>query len=323
MIVTELERIEKAPYGATRASELQADRQPAGRTADTRMLALQRVAGNRAVDGLLNADRRDDGISTSSAPPIVSDVLRSEHGQPLDPGTREFMEAPSARISAGCAFILMQRLSRQPIPLMRTLLQRGRDVFFGGNQYMPWTGAGMRLIGHELSHVVGQTQNRGAPLSAASGTYVQRKALSKEDLQKKYGIKLEAGDKEWSDSDVADLSWALSRLSTPEATALRGYRFLRWQDPESRSEADPDYNPKGEEEAGLHEADLKQDIYKISLYDAAFDNATTMALEIRGKVVRQAATDQPDRYAPRDRSRPGECRYAQCVEGISPCENGV
>ncbi len=122
-------------------------------------------------------------------------------------------------------------------------------------------------------------------LSSGSGAHIQRKTLTKEELQKRYGIKLEAGDKEWSESDVAHLSWALSKLSPREAAALKGYRFLRWQDRESRNEADPSYDRRGEEEAGLHEADLKQDSYKISLYDAAFDNSTTMALETGGKVI--------------------------------------
>ena len=111
------------------------------------------------------------------------------------------------------------------------------------------------------------------------------KATAKEALETTYGISIVKGDKDWSASDIADLRWALGKLSKSELAALKGYRFLRWSDRASRREHDPAYDPKGEEEAGLHEADLKKGLYQISMYDAAFDKATTMELEVGGKTV--------------------------------------
>jgi hypothetical protein len=55
-------------------------------------------------------------------------------------------------------------------------------------------------------------------------------------------------------------------------------------------EVDPTYKPKGEEEAGLHEHNEKEDIFKISLYDTAFTENSTIPSEFRGKNQRG---DQP------------------------------
>ncbi|HXC68964.1 MAG TPA: SpvB/TcaC N-terminal domain-containing protein [Pyrinomonadaceae bacterium] len=111
---------------------------------------------------------------------------------------------------------------------------------------------------------------------------------TKKTLERKYGITIEKGDKDWSASDIEDLKWALEQLKPKEAEVLKGYRFLRWKDRESRKEHDPDYSPKGEEEAGLHEFNMKEKSFKISLYDLAFDPNTTFHLEVDGQQVGEA-----------------------------------
>ncbi len=126
------------------------------------------------------------------------------------------------------------------------------------------------------------TRVAGAPIQAKDK---RAEATTKEALEKTYGITIVKGDKDWSASDITDLHWALGKLSKSELAALKGYRFLRWSDRASRREHDPAYDPKGEEEAGLHEADLKKGLYQISMYDAAFDKATTMELQVGGKTV--------------------------------------
>ncbi|OQY99744.1 MAG: toxin [Candidatus Brocadia sp. UTAMX2] len=124
--------------------------------------------------------------------------------------------------------------------------------------------------------------------SKASNEEINQLERTRKDLEKKYGITIEKGDKDWSVSDLEDLKWALSQLTKKEVAALKDYRFLRWQDRESRLAADPSYDPKGEEEAGMHEPDIKGNLFKISLYDKAFDKATTYQLEIGGKPVGKA-----------------------------------
>jgi len=175
--------------------------------------------------------------------------------------------------------------------------------YHGARYYTPWLGRWTSCDPKGLSdgtNCYRYSQDRPIVLIDRDGTQSEKpqkesnKASSeklnqlekvREDLEKKYGITIEKGDKDWSVSDLEDLKWALSQLTKKEAAALKDYKFLRWQDRESRRAVDPSYEPEGEEEAGLHESDIKNNLFKISLYDKAFDKATTYQLEIGGKPV--------------------------------------
>lgn len=94
--------------------------------------------------------------SPSSVPPVVHEVLRAP-GRPLDAATRAFMEprfgydfsrvrihtdvraAESARAMNASAFTVMS------------------DLTFNAGQYAPSTEQGLRLLAHELTHVLQQT----------------------------------------------------------------------------------------------------------------------------------------------------------------------
>jgi hypothetical protein len=88
-------------------------------------------------------------------PAIVHDVLRSP-GQPLDGGTRAFMEPrfghdfSKVRVHADApAAESAEAINAQAYTV-------GRDVVVGDGKYQPWTTEGRKLLGHELAHVVQQ-----------------------------------------------------------------------------------------------------------------------------------------------------------------------
>jgi RHS repeat-associated protein len=177
--------------------------------------------------------------------------------------------------------------------------------YHGARYYAPWLGRWVSCDPLALSDGVNlYCYSRNSPTRLVDPTGMQaeepasqkQKAAEKEKelnqleqtrkgLEKKYGITIEKGDKDWSAADLGDLAWALSRLSKKESAALKGYLFLRWQDRESRKAVDSSYDPSGDEEAGLHEADVKAGIFKISLYDQAFDKGQRVQLEADGKPV--------------------------------------
>jgi len=88
--------------------------------------------------------------------PIVHEVLRSA-GQPLDPNTREFFELhfghdfDQVRVHTDAK---AARSARAVNALAYTVAQ---DVVFDTGRYFPASGAGRRLLAHELAHVVQQT----------------------------------------------------------------------------------------------------------------------------------------------------------------------
>ncbi|GHO90356.1 hypothetical protein KSF_004040 [Reticulibacter mediterranei] len=96
------------------------------------------------------------------APPIVHQVLNSQ-GQPLDPETRAFMEPrfghnfSQVQVHTGAA---AEQSAREVHARAYTV---GNNVVFGAGQFAPETSEGQRLLAHELTHVVQQSEaHRGS-----------------------------------------------------------------------------------------------------------------------------------------------------------------
>jgi hypothetical protein len=109
------------------------------------------------ASGLLQRKTRmsEHGGRNDSVPLIVHEVLRSP-GQPLDPTIRAFMEPrfghdfSQVRVHADA----MAAESAQAVNALAYTV--GRDVVFGTGQFAPNTGAGKKLLAHELAHTVQQ-----------------------------------------------------------------------------------------------------------------------------------------------------------------------
>lgn len=121
---------------------------------EKREAMLQRSVGNQAAPS-----------AAPTVPPIVHDVLRSP-GQPLDAGTRAFME-PRFRQDFSQVRVHTDARAAESARAVNALAYTvGRDVVFGTGQYAPGTSEGRRLMAHELTHVVQQEGH--SRLSAAS-----------------------------------------------------------------------------------------------------------------------------------------------------------
>jgi hypothetical protein len=93
----------------------------------------------------------------TEVPPIVHDVLRSS-GQRLDPATRAFME-PRFGLDFNRVRVHTDAKAADSARAVHALAYTvGNDVVFGTGQYAPGSSEGRRLLAHELSHVVQQTE---------------------------------------------------------------------------------------------------------------------------------------------------------------------
>jgi hypothetical protein len=91
----------------------------------------------------------------ATAPPIVQSVIRTP-GHPLDVGTRASME-PRFGADFGSVRVHTDAQAAESAQAINARAYTvGRDVVFGAGQYAPGTGAGRRLLAHELAHVVQQ-----------------------------------------------------------------------------------------------------------------------------------------------------------------------
>lgn len=96
---------------------------------------------------------------TAVAPPIVDDVLRSP-GRPLDPATRDAMEARLGHDFRDVRVHADATSAESAAAVGAKAYTVGRDVVFGANRFAPHTGTGERLLAHELTHVIQQRNAR-------------------------------------------------------------------------------------------------------------------------------------------------------------------
>jgi peptidoglycan hydrolase-like protein with peptidoglycan-binding domain len=92
----------------------------------------------------------------NSVPPIVHDVLSSS-GQPLDAGTRAFMEPRFGHDFSQVRVHTDARAAESAHAVNALAYTVGRDVVFGEGRYEPGSSEGRRLLAHELVHVVQQS----------------------------------------------------------------------------------------------------------------------------------------------------------------------
>ncbi len=95
-------------------------------------------------------------VQDTHVPPAVDEVVRST-GQPLDAGTRAFMEPRFGQDFHQVRVHTDSRAEESAQALDALAYTVGRDVVFNAGQYAPGAAAGRRLIAHELAHVVQQT----------------------------------------------------------------------------------------------------------------------------------------------------------------------
>lgn len=90
-------------------------------------------------------------------PPSVNEIL-SFNGQPLDAGTRGFMESRFGHDFSKVRVHIDARAAESARAVNASAYTIGADVIFGASQYKPGTTTGNKLLAHELTHVVQQNR---------------------------------------------------------------------------------------------------------------------------------------------------------------------
>jgi len=93
----------------------------------------------------------------AAIPPIVHDVLRSP-GRPLDEATRAFMESRFGYDFGGVRIHTDPKAASSATAVNALAYTVGSNVVFGRGRYAPGTTNGNRLLAHELTHVIQQSQ---------------------------------------------------------------------------------------------------------------------------------------------------------------------
>lgn len=91
--------------------------------------------------------------SGKAVPSIVSDVLSSGGGQPMESSTRQFMESRFGQDFSQVRIHTDSRAAESASAIQARAYTSGRDVVFGVGEYQPGSERGRRLLAHELVHV--------------------------------------------------------------------------------------------------------------------------------------------------------------------------
>ena len=94
--------------------------------------------------------------AVGAVPPIVDDVLRSP-GQPLDPGTRDFMETRFGHDFSRVRVHTDPKAGESARAVDAVAYTVGNSIVFDSGRYAPATPQGQYLLAHELTHVAQQS----------------------------------------------------------------------------------------------------------------------------------------------------------------------
>ncbi|HEY0172923.1 MAG TPA: DUF4157 domain-containing protein [Pyrinomonadaceae bacterium] len=120
----------------------------------------------RCDEQKLSVRRKADGSqSRPTVPASVHETLRSP-GRGLDAGTRSFMESRFGHDFSRVRVHADAQASESAADVSARAYTVGRDVVFARGQYAPQSGAGRRLLAHELAHTIQQTGGAGVGLPA-------------------------------------------------------------------------------------------------------------------------------------------------------------
>jgi Domain of unknown function (DUF4157) len=121
------------------------------------ILALQRTVGNRAVNALMDSNTGSQSPPVHGVPAVVQSVLNGG-GRPLDSAIRIDMESRFGYDFRDVRVHTDSEAGASAHALGARAYTVGHHIVLGVNRYAPGTQEGKRLLAHELTHVVQQSQ---------------------------------------------------------------------------------------------------------------------------------------------------------------------
>ncbi|MEA3076829.1 MAG: hypothetical protein QOF60_1737 [Actinomycetota bacterium] len=133
-------------------------------------LHLQRSAGNAAFGALVQRSGEGEGETEQENP--VKQVVNNGGGGSLDPGVRSKMESSLGYDFGGVKVHTDGQAAAAAKSVQAQAFTVGNNVVFNEGKYSPGTPEGQRIIAHELTHVVQQSQGDVAGESRGGGIKV-------------------------------------------------------------------------------------------------------------------------------------------------------
>jgi hypothetical protein len=167
--------------------------------------------------------RKAAGATAGTAPAIVHDVVRSP-GRPLDAGTRTFFESRFGHDFGAVRVHDDTLAARSAAAVNAEAYTVGNHVAFRAGGFSPGTRDGLRLLAHELTHVV--QQSGGADLRVSRASRTSPTALGVEPEDERDGLMVGPDDDalEREASEAADYIGGGGHAAPSLSSAIRVQR---------------------------------------------------------------------------------------------------
>jgi Domain of unknown function (DUF4157) len=178
--------------------------------------------------------------SMSVAPQIVYDVLNSSPGKSLDTDTRSFMESRFNYDFSGVKIHDSDLAAKSASSINALAYTSGNSIVFNSGQYNTSSDSGKKLLAHELTHVVQQSE--GVHSKKVQRTVIDSHVITNATIEERLGLTREEiiDSIREADADAIVLAQAAEdALTTQLANAISG------------SAVDPDIETALNEELGL------------------------------------------------------------------------
>lgn len=134
---------------------------------------IQRAVADEQQEEEMPAMRKEANSDPGgkAAPSIVSDVVSSGAGRPLDGGTRDFMESRFGQDFGQVRIHTDAQAAESASAINARAYTSGSNIVFGSGEYQPETDSGKRLLAHELVHVGQQGGGRNSIAKRGVATF--------------------------------------------------------------------------------------------------------------------------------------------------------
>jgi LysM repeat protein len=104
-------------------------------------------------EGVQRKETGSGDAGGQTAPSVVSDVLSSGGGQPMDTNTQQFMGSRMGQDFSDVRIHTGSKAAESASAIQARAYTSGTDIVFGKGEYQPGSESGKRLLAHELVHV--------------------------------------------------------------------------------------------------------------------------------------------------------------------------
>jgi hypothetical protein len=132
--------------------------------ASSSSLANKSTEASSSSDSLVQARRNSGSTSTQSANHDLAIV--GGQGEPLAEGPRNLMESGFGRDLSDVRIHKDESAATAAQALNASAYTSGRDIYFAKGEYAPESEAGKRLLAHELTHTIQQSEGKASASSA-------------------------------------------------------------------------------------------------------------------------------------------------------------